>query len=118
MKFHQNLLNCFQDIVPRRFCHKLLFYKVQRDITKRYKEECPARWFSSYRATERTALYSVLGIAFKMSSHEDILNGLKVIERTQFCQETATYKVQKGYNSKNIYPRVMVLAICTSSNVG
>ena len=39
MKFHQDFLHCFQDIVPKRFCQKLLFYKVQRDITKTYKEE-------------------------------------------------------------------------------
>ena len=39
MKFHQDLLNCFQDIVPKRFCRKLLFYKVQRDISKTYKEK-------------------------------------------------------------------------------
>ena len=44
---------------------------------------------SSYRATERAALYSVLGIA-------------KVL----------------GASLKNIYPIVMVVAICTSSYVG
>ena len=47
IKFHQDLLNCFQDVLPKRFCRKLLFYKVQRDITKTYKEEllflCSAR---------------------------------------------------------------------------
>ena len=32
-----------------------------------------------------------------------------------FVTETATYKVQRGITQKNIYPRVMVLAICTSS---
>ena len=46
--------------------------------------------FSSYRAKERTALYSILGIA----------------------------KVQRDITKKYIYPRVMVHAICTSSNVG
>ena len=45
--------------------------------------------FSSYIAREWMALYSVLGIA----------------------------KVQRGI-TKKIYPRVMVLVICTSSNVG
>ena len=39
MKFQQDLLNCFQDTVPKRYCRKLLFYMVQRDITKTYKEE-------------------------------------------------------------------------------
>ena len=36
-----------EDIVPKRFCRKLPFYKVQMDITKTYKEEllflCSAR---------------------------------------------------------------------------
>ena len=39
MKFHQDLLNRFQDIEPKRFCRKLQFYKVQWNITKIYKEE-------------------------------------------------------------------------------
>ena len=32
--------------------------------------------------------------------HEYILNGLKVIERTQFVTKTATYKVQRGITLK------------------
>ena len=38
-----------------------------------------------------------------------------------FVTETITYyylQSSKGHNSKNAYPRVMVLAICTSSKVG
>ena len=49
---------------------------------------------------------------------EDILNGLKNIERTQFCHRNCYLQISKGYNSKNIYPRVMVHALSTSSNVG
>ena len=35
-----------------------------------------------------------------MKFHEDILNGFKVIEWTQFVTETATYKVQRGITQK------------------
>ena len=45
---------------------------------------------------------------------EDSLNGFQVIERTRFCDGP----ISKGNNSKSINARVMVLAICTSSNVG
>ena len=35
-----------------------------------------------------------------MKFYEYILNSSKVIERTQFCQETATYKVQRDVTQK------------------
>ena len=50
--------------------------------------------------------------------NEDILNGLKIIERTLFCHRNCYFQSSKGHNSKNVYLRVMVLALCTSSNVG
>ena len=53
-----------------------------------------------------------------MKFHEGILNGLIAIEWTQFVTDTANYKVQRGITiSNNIYPRVMVLTLCTLSNV-
>ena len=52
-----------------------------------------------------------------MRFHEDILNGFEVIERIQFCHRNCPLQSSKGHNSKNIYPIVMVLALCTSSNV-
>ena len=48
-----------------------------------------------------------------MKFHDASLYGLKVIERTRFCEEQSS----KGNNSKNINARVTVLALCTSSNV-
>ena len=56
-------------------------------------------------------------VNISMKFHEDILNGLKVIEQTQFCPRNCYLQNSKGHNSNNIYPRVMVLALCTSSNV-
>ena len=53
-----------------------------------------------------------------MKFHEDILNVLKVIERTQFFHRNCYLQSSKGHNSKNLYPRVTGLAICTSTNVG
>ena len=43
---------------------------------------------------------------------------LKLQSGCDFVLETATYKVQKGHNSRNINIRVMVLVFCMSSNVG
>ena len=57
-------------------------------------------------------------VNISMKFHDDILNGLKVIERTQFCHRNCYLQSSKEGNSKNIYPRVMVLALCTLSNVG
>ena len=48
--------------------------------------------------------------------HVDILNGLKVIERTLFYHRNCYLQSSKGHNSKHIYPRV--LALCTLTNVG
>ena len=44
---------------------------------------------------------------------EDSLNGFQSIERTRFCDGQSS----KGNNSKSIDARVMILALCTSSNV-
>ena len=49
-------------------------------------------------------------VNISMKIHEDILNGLKVIERKQCCHRNGYLQSSKGHNSKNIYPRVMVLA--------
>ena len=57
-------------------------------------------------------------INISMKFHEDILNGLKVTERIQFCYRNCYLQSSKGYNSKYIYPRVTVFVLCTSSNVG
>ena len=45
---------------------------------------------------------------------EDSLNGFQVIERTRFCDEQSS----KANDSDTINARGMVLALCTSSNVG
>ena len=55
-------------------------------------------------------------INISIEFREDILNGLKVIQRTQFCHRNCYLQCSKGHNSKHIYPRVMVNALCTSSN--
>ena len=44
---------------------------------------------------------------------EDILNRFQVTEETRFCDGQSS----KGNNSKSINARVMVLALCTLSNV-
>ena len=44
---------------------------------------------------------------------EDILNRFQVTERTLFCDGQST----KGNNSKSVNARIMLLALCMSSNV-
>ena len=46
--------------------------------------------------------------------HENILEGIKVIEQTQFSKE----KNLKGHNSVKNVVGVMVLVLCTSSESG
>ena len=53
-----------------------------------------------------------------MKFHEDTLNGFKFTERTRFCLRNCYLQSSKGYNSKGTSTRVMILAFCTSSNVG
>ena len=48
-----------------------------------------------------------------MKFHDASLYGLKVKERTRFCEGQSS----KGNNSKSINARVTVLALCTSFNV-
>ena len=56
-------------------------------------------------------------VNISMKFYEDVLNGLKVIEWTQFCHRNCYLQSSKGHNSKNRYPTVMVLLLCTSFNV-
>ena len=83
-------------------------YNVQRGIT--LKVYIQKLWFL------RSARCLML-INISMKFHEDILNGFQVTEQTRFCHWNCSLQSSKGHNSKTIYPRVMVLAICTSSNV-
>ena len=53
-----------------------------------------------------------------MKFHDASLYGLKVIERTRWRQDFVRDKVQREITQKNIYARVMVLALCMSSNAG
>ena len=39
-------------------------------------------------------------VNISMKFHEDILNGFKVIERTQFCHRNCYLRCSKGHNSK------------------
>ena len=48
-----------------------------------------------------------------MKFHEDTLNGFQVTEQIHFYDGQSS----KGNNSKSINARVMILALCMSSNV-
>ena len=131
-----------QELWFLRSAHRLLFVNISMTF-----HEDILNIFLSYRATERMALYSVLGIAkvqrgitqkiyiqeFLRSAHRRMLVNISMtfhednyLDRCSSCratERTALYsalgiaKVQRGI-TKNIYPRVMALAICTLSNVG
>ena len=107
MKFHEDTLNVFKVTERERICLRN-YLQSSRGITKLiHKQEL--RFLHSAR-------HMVLNICLKF--HEDILKGFKVIEWTQFCHRSCYLQSSKGHNSKNTYPRVTVLALCMSSNVG
>ena len=74
------------------FCHRTANYKLQRDVTKK-KIHIQELWFLHFACHPL-----VLNICMKF--YEYILNSSKVIERTRFCQETATLKVQRDVTQK------------------
>ena len=109
MKFHEVILNGFKVIEQSRFCHRKGYLQSSKgNNSKLYIQEL---WFL------HSAGHQIL-VNIAMKFHDGILNSWKVIERTQFCHRNCYLQSSKEHNSKNIYPRVMVLALCTSSNVG
>ena len=113
MKFHEDILKCFKVIGFKvtertRFCHRNSYLQSSRGHNSKIHIQ-ELRFLCSARCPMLVNIY--------MKFHEDILNGFKVIERTRFCHRNCYLQSSKGHNSK-IYPRVMVLALCTSSNVG
>ena len=88
---HQDLLNCFQDIEPKRFCRKLLFHKVQRDITK-------IIWIRVTVLVLCTLSYDIC-----IKFHQNILNGFQVVERTLFCNRNGyiqTFNIKEHFCPK------------------
>ena len=76
MKFHDDTLNGFKIIERTCFCHRTADYILQ-----------------IIHIQELWILHSACNLLVRniyMKFHEDILNSFKVIERTRFCQETAT----------------------------
>ena len=81
MKFYEYILNSSKVIDRTQFCQETANYKLQRDVTK--KTHIQELWFLH-------SAYHLLVLNICMKFYEYILNSSKVIERTQFCQETAT----------------------------
>ena len=106
LKFHEDILNGLKVIERTQFCHRNCY--IQMGITlKIYIQEL---WF--VRSARRLMLVNI-----SMKFHEDILNGFELQSGHDFVTGTDTYEIQRVITQK-IYQRVMVLAICTSSNVG
>ena len=53
-----------------------------------------------------------------MKIHEDSLTTFQVVERTRFRRNLVMVEVPWENNSRSINARVMVLALCISSNAG
>ena len=53
-----------------------------------------------------------------MKIHEDSLKAFQVVEQTQLRRNLVMVEVPWKNNSKSINARVMVLALCMSSNAG
>ena len=85
-----------------RFMTILLLTNHRGIILKIYIQEL---WF--LRCARRLMLVSI-----SVKFHEEILNGFQV---TRFCHWNCYLQSSKGHDSKNIYWRFMVLAICTLS---
>ena len=81
MKFYEYILNSSKVIEWTQFCHGTANYKLQTDVTK--KIHIQELWFLP------SACHLLL-LNICMKFYEYILNSSKVIERTRFCQETAT----------------------------
>ena len=112
MTVHEDILNGFQVIQSYR-ADDIVFRSRQsqslRGITKNtYMQEL---WFL------RSA-YCLMLDNISMTFHEDILNGFQATERMALYSVLGIAKVRRDITQKYIYPRVMVLAICTSSDVG
>ena len=99
MKFREDTLNNFQVIEQTWFC--------DRQSSKENNSKCikQASWFL------HSAPHLMLTDIY-MKFREDSLNGFQVRVDT-FCDGQNS----KGYNSKSIKSRVMVLALCMSSNI-
>ena len=78
--------------------------KVPREIIQKVQTE--KLWF--LHSVRRLMLNDIY-----MKFLENILNRFQVTERTRFCDGQSS----KGNNSKSINASVMVLALCTLSNV-
>ena len=57
------------------------------------------------------SVHRLMLIDIYIKSHEDSLNGFQVIQQARFCDRV------QGNNSKSTNARVMVLVLCTFSNV-
>ena len=109
MKFYEYILNSFKVIERTRFCQETATSKVQRDVTQKVSKQ--KLWFLH-------SAYRLMLTNICMKFHEDTLNGFKVTEWKQFCLRNCYLQTSKGHNSKSINTRVMVLELCTSSNIG
>ena len=76
------------------------------------------------KAITQKALMQVTVLELCMSSnicmkiHEDSLKTFQVVERTRLRRNLVMVEVPWDINSRSINARVMVLALCISSNAG
>ena len=100
-KFHENTLDSIKVIERTRF-HRRTYQWAS------FHQKC--RW--SYGCFFSARHLMVVYICTKI--HENILDGMKVTERTRFSSE----KNSKGHNSVKNVCGITVLILCTSSDDG
>ena len=109
IKFHKDILNGFKVIARTRFCHRNCY--LQSSSVHNSKIYIKGSWFLC--SARRPVLVSI-----SLTFHENVLKGFNVIERTRFCRWNCCLQNSKEHNSKFIYPRLMVLMLCTLTTVG
>ena len=91
MKFYEVILNDFK-VIEQTWCWPRNWY-LQSSKGNNLKLYIQELWFLHF------AGYPML-VYISMKFHEDILNSLKVIERTQFSHRNCYLQNSKGHNSK------------------
>ena len=97
---HEVIMNGFKVIEETRFCHRNRNLQSSKgNNLKLYIQEL---WFL------HCAGYPML-VNISMKFHEDILNGLKAKEWTQFCHRNSYLPSSKGHNSKIYFQELWFL---------
>ena len=89
-------------------------YVAEMAISNLQREKTPKVCNPKLRFLNSGRRLIVLNICVK--SHENIFNSFEVTERTRVCGKNCHFQCSKSNNSDMMQSRVMVPALCTSTN--